>query len=63
MVPKQTKFEIVVLANLYWEQKLKTCQQRPDLVCGRFIKVFKKMTTSPRQPLLSDPKGGRLIQV
>ena len=28
------------LKHLQWEEKLKTCQERPDLVCGHFIKVF-----------------------
>ena len=61
------------IANLYsrkslfsmkhsqWEEKLKTCQEWPDLVCGYFIKVFYKTNTCPRQPLLSGPKSVHLI--
>ena len=33
---------------LQWEQKLKTCQERPDLVYGHFIKVFYKTIASPK---------------
>ena len=43
--------------------KLKTCQERPHLLSGRFIKVFYKTTTCPRQPLLSGSESGSLIQV
>ena len=42
---------------------LKTCQHQPDLVFGRFIKVFYKTTTCPGRPLLSGPKSGRFIKV
>ena len=38
------------------EKKLKACQERLHLVSGSFIKVFYKMDTCPRQPLLSGPK-------
>ena len=31
-----------VYIHSQWEQKLKTFQERPDFVCGRFIKVFYK---------------------
>ena len=44
-------------------KKLKTCQERPDLVSGHFIMVFYKTTTCPRQPLSSGPNSGHLIQV
>ena len=55
-------------ANLYSSkyyrgEKTKTCQERPHFLSGHFIKVFYKTTTCPRQPLLNDPKSGRLIQV
>ena len=46
---------------LPWAKK--TCQERPHLLSDRFIKVFYKMTTCPRRPLLRGPKSGRLIQV
>ena len=49
-------------ANITVEKK-KTCQERPHLVSGCFIKVFYKMTTCRRQPLLSDLKSGCIIQV
>ena len=48
---------------LPWEKKLKTCQERPHLVSGRFIKVFYKTTTCPRRPLLSGPKSDFPVQV
>ena len=42
---------------------LKTCSEQPRLVSGCFIKVFHKMTTCPRQLLLSGPKSSCFIQV
>ena len=42
---------------------LKTCSEQSRLVSGCFIKVFRKMTTCPRQLLLSDPKSSYFIQV
>ena len=54
---------IFIQTNITMGKKLKTCQERPNLVSGYFIKVFQKTTTYPRQPLLSGPKSGRLIQV
>ena len=48
---------------LPWENKLKTCQERPHLVSCRFMKVFYKTTTCPRRPLLSGPKSGFPVQV
>ena len=44
-----------------WEKNLKTSHEEPHLVSGHFIKVFCKMTTCPRWPLLSGPKSGCLI--
>ena len=50
MAPKRT------IANLYSskyyceKKKLKTCQERPHLTSGRFIKVFYKKTTCPIKP-------------
>ena len=57
-----------IIANLYpikyyRGKKLKTCQERPQLVSFQFIKAFYKTTTSPKWPLLSGPKSGRLIQI
>ena len=46
-----------------WEQILRTCQERPDLVCGYFVNEFYKTTTCPRRPLLSGPKNGCFIEV
>ena len=41
----------------------KTCHERPNLACDRFIKVLYKTLTCLRRPLLSGPKSGCLIQV
>ena len=41
----------------------KVFSEQPHLASGHFIKVFYKATTCPRQPILSGPKSGRLIQV
>ena len=45
------------MANLYSRHDLLFIK---DIHFGRFIKMFYKMTTCPRQPLLSGPKSGRL---
>ena len=45
------------------KKKTKTCQEQPNLVSGCLIQDFYKTTTFPRQPPLSGPKSGRLIQV
>ena len=57
-------------ANLYSSQyyhhggkKLKPPKDRSHAFTCRFIKVFYKMTTCPRQPILSGPKGDYFIQV
>ena len=63
MAPKQAQLQIFIQANIAVGKKLKTCQGRPHLVSGRFIKVFYKTTTCPRQPLFGGPKSGLLIQV
>ena len=42
-------------------KKIITWQDLPNLVSGHFIQVFYKMTTFPRQPLLSGLKSGCLI--
>ena len=63
MAPKHAQLRIFIQANITVGKKLKTCQERPHLVSGRFIKVFYKTTTCIRRPLLSGPKSGRLIQV
>ena len=47
----------------YRGKKLKTCQERPHLLSGRFIEVFYKATTCPRRSLLNGPKSGPLILV
>ena len=51
------------IKHLQCEQKLKTCREQPDLVCGCFVKVFYKMTTCPRWSLLRGPNSGCLLQV
>ena len=53
MAPKHKQLQIFIQANITVRKKLS----------GHFIKVFYKMTTCPRQPILSCPKKGRLIQV
>ena len=63
MAPKHKQLQIFIQANITMRKKLKTCKEQPHLVSGHFIKVFYKMTTCPRQPILSCPKKGRLIQV
>ena len=55
--------EIFIQANITVGKKLKTCRERPHLLSGRFIKLFYKTATYPRQPLLSGLKRGRLMQV
>ena len=56
MAPKHAILQIfIVNKHSQWEQKLKTWQEQPDLVCGCFTKVFYKKTTCPRLPLLSGP--------
>ena len=68
MVPKYAKSQplfqqIFILYKTFTVGiNTKTCQEQPDLVCGRFIKVLYKKTTCPRRPLLKGPKSGRLIQ-
>ena len=44
-------------------KKPKTYPEQPHLVSGRFMKVFFKTTTCPKQPLSSGSKSGRLVQV
>ena len=61
------------MANLYWGKDLftirhslwgrKTYLEQPHLASACFVKVFHKMTTCPKQPLLSGPKSDCLIQV
>ena len=63
MASKHAQLRIFIQANITVGKKLKTCQERPHFVSGRFIKVFYKTTTCPRRPLLSGPKSGRLTQV
>ena len=41
---------LLFIKHLQWEQKLKTCPQRSDLVYGNFIKVFYKTITSLEWP-------------
>ena len=53
--------QIFIIKHSQWEQKLKTCQEQPDLVCGRFLKVLCKTTTCPRQTLLSGSKSDYLV--
>ena len=62
MAPKRT---INLYSSKYYsgDKKLKTCQKQSHLLSGRFIKVIYEMATCTRQPLLSGPKNGRLIQV
>ena len=40
MAPKHVQLQISIQANITVEKKLNTCQERPHLVNGRFIKVF-----------------------
>ena len=61
--PIYSSKSLLFIKHSLWEQKLKTCQEQPDLVCGCFIKVFYKTIISPRQPLLSGTKSGFLTQV
>ena len=49
--------------DIYSGEKTRIYSERPHLASGYFIKVFYKMTTCPRQPLLSGLKSGSLIQV
>ena len=69
MGPKHAKLQIFIQQVFSFYKrftvkiKTKTCQQQPDLVCGRFRKVFYKRITCPRRLLLSGPKSDRLIQV
>ena len=56
MAPKHAPLQIFIQANITTGKKLKTCQGRPHLLSGRFIKVFYKTTTHPRRLLLSGPK-------
>ena len=44
-------------------KNLKTYQERLDLVCGRYIKVFYKTTNCSIRPLLIGPKSSHLVQV
>ena len=60
MAPKHEQLQIFIHANISVGKNLKTCQERPQLVSGRFEKVFYKTTTCSRRPLLSGPKSGRL---
>ena len=60
MAPKR-ELQIFIQANITVGKKLKPCQEWPHLLSFSFIKVFCKMTTCPRQPLLSGPISGRLI--
>ena len=50
-------------SKYYSEEELATCQEQPHLLCGCFIKVFYKTTICPKQPVLSGPKSGCLLQV
>ena len=43
---------LLFMKHSQWDKKLEICQEQPDLVYGCFIKLFYKMTTCPRQPLL-----------
>ena len=57
------------IANLYSSKYYrgkkipKPCHEGPHLLIDRFMKVFYKTTTCPRQPLLLGPKSGHLIQI
>ena len=55
------QLQIFIQAN-YYGKKLKTCQEWPHLLSGCFIKVFYKMATCPRWPLLSGPESGHLYR-
>ena len=63
MAPKRT------IANLYsskyhsGKKNKNTSKEGPHLLSDCFIKVFYKMTTCPRRPLLSEPKSGCLLLV
>ena len=48
MAPKYAQLQVFIQANITMEKKLKTCQEQPHLVSGRFIVVFYKTTTCPR---------------
>ena len=65
--PKMTNFylweDLFTIRYSLWEEKPKTCSKRLHLTSGHFMKVFYETTTCTRQPLLSGPKSGRLIQV
>ena len=63
MTLKHAQLQIFIQANITVGKKQKTCQERPHLVNGRFIKVFYKTTTCPRRALLNGPNSSRLIQV
>ena len=57
------QLQIFIQANITVGKKLKPCQEWPHLVSGRFIKVFYKMNTCPKRPLLKAPKSDCLMQV
>ena len=56
---------MLILYNTFTQKKKqpKTYQEQPNLVSGSFIKVFYKMTTCSRRPLLSGPKNDLFIHV
>ena len=56
--------DLFTIGHSLWEKTQKHGQEQPHLVSGRFMKVFYKITTCPRPPLLNGPKSGCcLIQV
>ena len=55
--PVAPKCAIFIQANITAGKKLRTC-----LEPGYFVKVFYKMTTWPRRPILNGPKSSRLLQ-
>ena len=60
--PKMTNLylheDLFTLWYSLWGKKQKTCSEWPHLAGSCFMKVFFKMITCPRWPLLSGPKSG-----
>ena len=63
LIANSTRFTLNVYKPFTVGKKLTTCQERPDMVCSRFIKMFYKTTTCPTWLLLSGLKSGCLAQV
>ena len=53
---QNTQLQILIQANITMGKKLKTCQERPHLFSGHFIKVFYKTTTCPDDHFWVVPK-------